>query len=221
MTAPVIGTPSARSSEYAPGSATPLIAAIVPNVNGNSIPPFVFQKPFPQCARWIATAIWTVSAAATTGTNSPSAKATPPASSANADTHAQKAGGRIPIRVTPWVHPASPGPPQMPRTFCAPCAAITKPTTTRTRARARSVLMSHVPVMHLLLSQQPHDSFHNPCLAGGDSRHASYRATVRIDHVVIAVSDFEHSNAFYRDVVRAEIVQIDGRIAYRLGGQQL
>ena len=44
---------------------------------------------------------------------------------------------------------------------------------------------------------------------------------MRIDHVVIAVSDFEHSNAFYRDVVRAEIVQIDGRIAYRLGGQQL
>lgn len=49
----------------------------------------------------------------------------------------------------------------------------------------------------------------------------SYRAWVRIDHVVIAVSDFERSNAFYRDIIGAEIVEIDGRIAYRVGGQQL
>jgi catechol 2,3-dioxygenase-like lactoylglutathione lyase family enzyme len=44
---------------------------------------------------------------------------------------------------------------------------------------------------------------------------------VRLDHVVIAVSDFGRSNAFYRDVLGAEIVEIDGRIAYRVGGQQL
>jgi catechol 2,3-dioxygenase-like lactoylglutathione lyase family enzyme len=44
---------------------------------------------------------------------------------------------------------------------------------------------------------------------------------VRLDHVVIAVSDFERSNAFYRDVLRAEVVEIDGRVAYRLEGQQL
>jgi catechol 2,3-dioxygenase-like lactoylglutathione lyase family enzyme len=49
----------------------------------------------------------------------------------------------------------------------------------------------------------------------------SYRAHVRLDHLVIAVSDFERSNAFYRDVLGAEIVTIDGRIAYRLGEQQL
>jgi catechol 2,3-dioxygenase-like lactoylglutathione lyase family enzyme len=44
---------------------------------------------------------------------------------------------------------------------------------------------------------------------------------VRLDHVVIAVSDFERSNAFYRDVLGVEVIEIDGRVAYRLGGQQL
>ena len=42
-----------------------------------------------------------------------------------------------------------------------------------------------------------------------------------MDHVVIAVSDFERSNAFYREVFGAEIVEIDGRVAYRMDGQQL
>jgi catechol 2,3-dioxygenase-like lactoylglutathione lyase family enzyme len=43
-----------------------------------------------------------------------------------------------------------------------------------------------------------------------------------IDHCVIAVSDWERSNAFYRDVLGAELVQIDrGRFAYRFGAQQL
>lgn len=44
---------------------------------------------------------------------------------------------------------------------------------------------------------------------------------MRLDHVVIAVSDFARSNAFYRDVLGAEIVEVDGRVAYRIGGQQL
>jgi catechol 2,3-dioxygenase-like lactoylglutathione lyase family enzyme len=44
---------------------------------------------------------------------------------------------------------------------------------------------------------------------------------VRLDHVVIAVGDFERANAFYRDVLGAEIVELDGRVAYRFGGQQL
>ena len=38
---------------------------------------------------------------------------------------------------------------------------------------------------------------------------------------MIAVTEFERSNAFYRDVLGAEIVEIDGRVAYRVGGQQL
>jgi catechol 2,3-dioxygenase-like lactoylglutathione lyase family enzyme len=45
---------------------------------------------------------------------------------------------------------------------------------------------------------------------------------VRLDHVVIAVSDWRRSNAFYRDVVGADVVDIGGgRFAYRLGDQQL
>jgi catechol 2,3-dioxygenase-like lactoylglutathione lyase family enzyme len=45
---------------------------------------------------------------------------------------------------------------------------------------------------------------------------------VRLDHVVIAVSDWDRSNAFYRDVVGAEIVELpEGRFAYRIGDTQL
>jgi catechol 2,3-dioxygenase-like lactoylglutathione lyase family enzyme len=43
-----------------------------------------------------------------------------------------------------------------------------------------------------------------------------------LDHVVIAVSDWQRSNAFYRDVLGAELVELDrGRWAYRFGEQQL
>ena len=47
--------------------------------------------------------------------------------------------------------------------------------------------------------------------------------TVRLDHVVIHVSDWERSNAFYRDVLGAELVERDGSQArhYRFGDQQL
>jgi catechol 2,3-dioxygenase-like lactoylglutathione lyase family enzyme len=45
---------------------------------------------------------------------------------------------------------------------------------------------------------------------------------LRLDHSVIAVSDWEVSNAFYRDVVGAELVPGGpGRVAYRLGDTQL
>jgi catechol 2,3-dioxygenase-like lactoylglutathione lyase family enzyme len=44
----------------------------------------------------------------------------------------------------------------------------------------------------------------------------------RLDHCVIAVSDWEVSNRFYRDVVGAEIVRGDsGRIAYQIGDLRL
>ena len=44
---------------------------------------------------------------------------------------------------------------------------------------------------------------------------------MRLDHAVIAVSDWERSNAFYRDVLGAEIVELDrGRYAYRLADAQ-
>jgi catechol 2,3-dioxygenase-like lactoylglutathione lyase family enzyme len=46
---------------------------------------------------------------------------------------------------------------------------------------------------------------------------------VRLDHVVIAVSDWDRSIAFYRDVLGAQVIENpDGRrVALRLGDQQL
>jgi catechol 2,3-dioxygenase-like lactoylglutathione lyase family enzyme len=44
----------------------------------------------------------------------------------------------------------------------------------------------------------------------------------RIDHVVVAVSDWDRSNAFYVDVVGAELIDKgNGSFAYRFGDQQL
>ena len=46
--------------------------------------------------------------------------------------------------------------------------------------------------------------------------------SLALDHCVIAVSDWERSNAFYRDVLGAELVELSyGRYAYRFGEQQL
>ena len=46
---------------------------------------------------------------------------------------------------------------------------------------------------------------------------------IGLDHVVIAVSEWERSNAFYRDVVGADVVGLDDppRWRYRFGDQQL
>ena len=44
---------------------------------------------------------------------------------------------------------------------------------------------------------------------------------ITLDHCVIAVSDWERSNAFYRDVLRAELVPRGEGWAYRFGDQQL
>ncbi len=42
-----------------------------------------------------------------------------------------------------------------------------------------------------------------------------------LDHCVIAVSDWGRSNAFYGDVIGAEVVERGAGYAYRLGAQQL
>ena len=44
---------------------------------------------------------------------------------------------------------------------------------------------------------------------------------ITLDHTVIAVTDWERSNAFYRDVLRAEVVERGAGYAYRFGAQQL
>lgn len=44
---------------------------------------------------------------------------------------------------------------------------------------------------------------------------------VKLDHCVIHVSDWARSNAFYRDVLGAELIQRGGGWAYRFGDTQL
>ena len=47
------------------------------------------------------------------------------------------------------------------------------------------------------------------------------RPAIHLDHCVIHVSDWERSNAFYRDVVGAEVIARGPGYAYRFGGVQL
>jgi catechol 2,3-dioxygenase-like lactoylglutathione lyase family enzyme len=44
---------------------------------------------------------------------------------------------------------------------------------------------------------------------------------LRLDHVVMRISDWEASNAFYRHVLGAELSEREGRVAYRFDDQQL
>jgi catechol 2,3-dioxygenase-like lactoylglutathione lyase family enzyme len=44
---------------------------------------------------------------------------------------------------------------------------------------------------------------------------------ISFDHVVIKVSDWERSNAFYRDVLGAELIQRGAGWMYRFGDNQL
>ena len=44
---------------------------------------------------------------------------------------------------------------------------------------------------------------------------------MKLDHLVIAVSDRRRSDPFYRDVVQAEVIEAGGRVFYRVGEQQL
>jgi catechol 2,3-dioxygenase-like lactoylglutathione lyase family enzyme len=44
---------------------------------------------------------------------------------------------------------------------------------------------------------------------------------IAFDHCVVAVADWERSNAFYRDVLGAEVVERGAGYAYRFGDQQL
>jgi catechol 2,3-dioxygenase-like lactoylglutathione lyase family enzyme len=44
---------------------------------------------------------------------------------------------------------------------------------------------------------------------------------VKLDHCVIHVSDWDRSNAFYRDVIGAEVIRAGSRWVYRFGDTQL
>jgi catechol 2,3-dioxygenase-like lactoylglutathione lyase family enzyme len=45
---------------------------------------------------------------------------------------------------------------------------------------------------------------------------------IKLDHLVIAVSDWDRANAFYVEVLGGELIELSlGRYAYRFGEQQL
>ena len=44
---------------------------------------------------------------------------------------------------------------------------------------------------------------------------------VKLDHAVVAVSDWDRSNRFYRNVLGAELVRVGNGWSYRFGDQQL
>jgi catechol 2,3-dioxygenase-like lactoylglutathione lyase family enzyme len=46
-------------------------------------------------------------------------------------------------------------------------------------------------------------------------------AKIKLDHCVIHVSDWDRSNAFYRDVIGAEVIRAGNRWVYRFGDTQL
>ena len=50
---------------------------------------------------------------------------------------------------------------------------------------------------------------------------AGTRAELRLDHCVVAVSDWERSNAFYAAVLGAEVLERGTGFAYRFGDKQL
>lgn len=48
------------------------------------------------------------------------------------------------------------------------------------------------------------------------------QGVIGLDHVVIAVTDWERSTAFYRDVIGATVVPLEGeRVSFRIGRTQL
>lgn len=54
-----------------------------------------------------------------------------------------------------------------------------------------------------------------------DTALAELAPAIHLDHCVIHVTDWERSNAFYRDVLQAEIIPRGVGYAYRFGGVQL
>ena len=56
----------------------------------------------------------------------------------------------------------------------------------------------------------------------GDAYDPTVNPSLKLDHLVVAISDWNRSNAFYRDVLGADLVELPrGRFAYRFGDQQL
>ena len=87
------------------------------------------------------------------------------------------------------------------------------------RGRGRTPARELDDLLRIRLGHLP--DLHDAIIAAAIGDDVVMALPVRLDHCVIHVSDWEVSNAFYRDVVGAELVESDGRTAYRFGAQQL
>src|SRR5579875_476584 len=114
-----------------------MATAAVSNWSGNSRPLLLFQKPFFQWLLAIAINIAPNIPAAPSGVKKPSARERPPPTSPRITRLAHSTGGFKPILSCIFMVPLNPGPPNQPKSFCAPWAAIVKPATSRRIRRPR------------------------------------------------------------------------------------
>src|SRR5262249_8624810 len=123
--------PSQPSSEYGPGPFNGSAIAPAPYINGSSTPLDAAKMPCPQWTLNAATIITESISAGPSGPPSPSATSTPLIVSPSAAAVAKKRPGRKPICSKNAPVPLKPYPPNQPNSFCAPCPAISVPSTTR------------------------------------------------------------------------------------------
>src|SRR5262249_49471520 len=123
--------PSQPSSEYGPGPFNGSAIAPAPYINGSSMPLDAAKMPCPQWTLNAATIITDSISAGPTGPPNPSATSTPLIVSPSAAAVAKRRPGRKPICSKNAPVPLNPYPPNQPNSFCAPCPAISVPSTTR------------------------------------------------------------------------------------------
>src|SRR5579883_1106776 len=126
--------------------------------SGNSMPRLLFQNPFFQWLLAIAINIAPKIPAAPSGVKKPSAKERPPPNSPRITKTAHSAGGFNPILSCIFSVPPKPEPPNQPKSFCAPCAAIVNPATSRRTNRPRLTYTS-INVTPFLLKRKVPDKY--------------------------------------------------------------
>ena len=125
-----------RITEIVPGPARPTAVAIAITASVNSMPRLLLKNPFFQWALPIAMNIAPNPPAAPSGVRNPNISDSPPPTSPRIFRYAQNRAGLNPWACNPCSHLAIPGPPNQPKSFCAPCAARISPPTRRRMSRA-------------------------------------------------------------------------------------
>jgi hypothetical protein len=139
-----------RSTDACPPPAINSASALPTHASGSSIP--VGPKNAGQCTPMIAVSITQVIRKAPTRVSNPSNTRMPPTNSASAAAPNHNQVGRMNGNGTNWdmvVHRAQPGPPNVPRTFCAPCPMKIAP------SASRSGTVTHVEEVEVSLRSMP------------------------------------------------------------------